>query len=90
MNQIHLVIERSDGHLNPKTLMSREDSTTSNAGEVKTKTVKAIFGKVRENRDKFFFKGGKVSYTSRMITLGFWQTKSPVKLVKSILKCIII
>ena len=59
MNQIHLVIKGSDGHLNPKAFMSRADSTTSNAGEVKRKTVKAIFGKVSENGDNCFSKKGR-------------------------------
>ena len=54
MNQIQLiVIQGSNGHLNPMALMFKRASAMANAYEVKGGKVQAIFGKVFKNRDSF-------------------------------------
>lgn len=57
MNQIQLVvIQGSNGHLNPMALMFKTASAMANAYEVKGEKVQAIFSKVFKNRLFFFFK----------------------------------
>ena len=54
MNQIQLVvIQGSNGHLNPMALMFKRASAMANAYEVKGGKIQAIFSKVFKNRDFF-------------------------------------
>lgn len=55
MSHIQLVvIQGSNSHLSPMTLMFKTPSAMSNAYEVKGEKVQAVFSKVFKNRDFLF------------------------------------
>ena len=83
MSHIQLVvIQGSKGHLSPMTLMVKTHSAMSNAYEVKGKRFRQSLAKFLRIETFFFFK--ELHFQNDNI--GPWQTKSPVKLIKSIFK----